>query len=132
MTGHKIRLRGGWEWRDTASGTSRRVALPLSLAAEATSGVLLVRSFNKPPLDKDKEALWLRLEHVPGLRSVRLNGQEIVQATADSSEYSVPLEHLGPSRNVLVLELGSTVRPAQEADNNAWGEIALIVRSVLV
>lgn len=129
MTGHTIRLRGAWEWRDPASGVSRRVALPLSLPPEGVPGVLLIRPFNRPPVDPATESIWLQLQRVPGLRSIRLNGEEIARPQVGESEHAVPLDQVQPARNVLVLELGTLARQEPAGDDPAWGEVALVIKS---
>src|SRR5205823_3450154 len=83
MPEHWIRLRGGWEWHVPGAGQEpRRVTLPL---AGFPGGALLVRSFQKPPLDLRRETLWLRLDAVPGLVLVALNGRELVRDPSRTS-----------------------------------------------
>ena len=127
MTGHRIRLRGGWERHDLETGQIARITLPASLPTESHSSMQLVRAFNKPLLDAARESLWLDLRRVPGIRSVRLNDEEIARPADGLSALSLPIENARESRNVLVLELQTRSAGAPLADDSLWGEIALVI-----
>lgn len=124
---HTIRLRGGWEWRDPATGVSRRVALPLTLPAQDVVGAVLIRRFNAPRLDQAEESVWLQMKRVPGLRSIRLNGRELAQPETGMAEVVLPLDSLGPAGNVLALELGSVAAQLSGSEGADWGHVALLI-----
>ena len=125
---HTIRLRGGWEWRDPATGDSSRVALPLTLPAQDVAGTLLVRRFNAPRLDRSEESIWLQMKRVPGLRSIRLNGRELAQPETGMAEVVLPLDSLAPAGNVLALELSSVTGNLSGSEGFDWGHVALVIR----
>lgn len=123
MSEHWIRLRGAWERYDLAAvpAVAQRVTLPLQ---RLDAPIRLVRRFNTPPLDPGCESLVLRLEHVPGLVAVRLNGAAYDGPLA--SDLTIPLDSFGPlaARYELVLEVDP---PDVHHANESWGQIALVV-----
>jgi hypothetical protein len=82
----------------------------------------LLRRFGKPPVRSEGQAAWLRLGRVPGLQSVRLNGQELAPSRPSAEPLEFFLGELS-ERNELELDLD---RP--EAGEQAWGEAALVIR----
>jgi hypothetical protein len=128
---HSIRLRGGWECRSTAAGESlpARLALPTRWTSDQTGLITLTRRFGRPPLDADRDALWLRLDQVPGIRSLHLNGQPLVPIPPTSSRFEFPLAGL-LDRNQLDLEVDIAAASARSAAVGAdWGVISLVIRS---
>ena len=79
MSEHLIRLRKGWELEDLDSPDHRpqRVSLPLEAGWAGARRLRLTRRFGCPPLNPGSESLWLRLESVLGLASLRLNDLDL-------------------------------------------------------
>jgi hypothetical protein len=131
---HVIRLRGGWEWidLDAPHPEPRRVALPLAGGLPAARRSRLTRRFGCPPIDANRESLWLRLEHVWGLLAIELNG-ELIGCEHNAGEgIRIPLSNPLP-RNKLVLVCCAIDLPGSlRGDARCWGEIALVVRSTRV
>lgn len=123
MPEHLIRLRAAWEAEeaDPTDGT-RRVDLPASWSSGPSR---LRRFFRPPPLDPALEALTLRLERVPGLESVRLNGRELARPGPGVERLEILLEADLPARNLLELALGPAARAAPA---EGWGAVALVIR----
>jgi hypothetical protein len=136
MHEHIIRLRGGWE-RHGASGPGsgdegRRVALPLVWADDGASRLRLVRFFQTPPIDSRSETIDLRLDDVPGLVAVELNGRLLARPAAGTESLRLALAEGLPSgsRNRLVLEV-ERVEPAPGAGSGRpWGQVALVIRRI--
>jgi hypothetical protein len=130
MADHRIRLRGGWQWHEPEPGATRLVTLPMALAAGVPQPIHLVRPFNRPPIDPARETLLIHLQHVEGLRVVRLNDREVARPETEPRELWVAVEPPLPARNVLVLEaeLPPPFRGTSSEDS-PWGEVALVVRS---
>ena len=129
MSVHLIRLRKGWESIDLDSLDPRpeRITLPLPAGWRSARRLRLTRRFGCPPLNPDIESLWLRLESVSGLASLRLNGRDLPVGPCFHGTIDIPLVEL-PARNELALELSAAAGdPA--GDSTAWGEIALLIRS---
>ena len=128
MSEHLIRLRKGWESIDLDSLDPRpeRITLPLPAGWRSARRLRLTRRFGCPPLNPDIESLWLRLESVPGLASLRLNGRDIPLGPYAHGTIDIRLAELRP-RNELALDLSAPGDPA--GDSTAWGEIALLIRS---
>lgn len=127
MPEHLIRLRGGWERLD-AGETARtsRVVLPLVSTPEAPERLRLVRWFQTPPLEPGKETLWLRLDSVPGLISVGLNGAELAHGPFHESPLFLPLGDALPARNRVTLDAEF---PDPDGRPDAWGEVGLLIRA---
>lgn len=124
MAEHMIRLRGGWELVEPRkTDASRRITLPASDLFETPARVVLSRSFQRPRLDPLRETLWLRLEAVPGLTSIALNGREVGRGPFEDPVILLAVEDLEP-RNLLVIE----VEPPGAEEEMDWGSIALMVR----
>jgi hypothetical protein len=124
MPDHVIRLRGGWDWD---AGPTRRVSLPIDDWPTPNCLVRLVRRFQSPPIDPRDESLWLRLDAVPGLRSVHLNGGPLIDTANAGSAIETPLYDVLPAGNrlELLVETGEAVA----GGSGGWGLVALIVRS---
>jgi hypothetical protein len=124
---HPIRLRGGWEWEGPGAppGGGPRVALPMAWPPGIAGPIRLVRRFHRPPIDPAAEALVLRLEEVPGLSAVWLNGLLLARPPAGTSALSLDLEPGLPDRNVLTLEIDPIAATGRASP---WGAIALVVR----
>jgi hypothetical protein len=122
MAVHPIRLRGGWEAFAVAGGSAQRVTLPLAAFPEGSDRLRLVRPFQSPPLDPARESLWLRLDNVPGLVAVTLNGRPLGRPPFDPP-LNLPLGQGLPARNRLVLEVES----GQADPGSPWGDVALLI-----
>ena len=124
MAEHWIRLRGGWEYSpledDRPVGPARRLALPIVWPADAPTAIQLARRFQRPPLNPYSETLWLRMDEVPGLLGVYLNGDKIAEAIQGETSLLVKLDDL-PGRNRLILDL-------RRVDGGEWGSIALVIQ----
>lgn len=127
MPEHRIRLRGGWLLIDTsaACASPRRLTLPLPGHPEPGHRVVLLRPFQRPPIDPARETLWLHLGSVPGLDEVRLNGVPFARPPAAPDGIWYNLGDDLPARNRLELHLGL----AAPAEVSAWGDVALLIRS---
>jgi len=128
---HSIRLRGGWECRSRAPGESlpKRLALPTRWTSDQTGLVTLTRRFGRPSWDAASEALSLRLDQVPGICSLRVNGQPLAPISPTSSRFEFPLAGL-LDRNQLDLEVDIAAAGARSAGDGAdWGVISLVIRS---
>ena len=128
MPEHWIRLRGGWEWQSVSADATikRPVTLPIEWPDGQASPVRLLRRFGCPPIDPLHESLSIRLEKVPGLLAIHLNGRSL-EGPLDET-LSLTLESIGPilAKNLLILEVdpARAIRPGE-----TWGQIALIVDS---
>ncbi|QEH36344.1 hypothetical protein OJF2_49050 [Aquisphaera giovannonii] len=130
MAEHRIRLRGGWDCIDPASGADVpvRLALPAPRDAFPARRVRLVRRFGRPP----KETLeaggpaFLRLDRVPGLVGLSFNGAALDVGEGRGGSAEVPLPRL-EERNVLELTVELDAEEAEDA--GSWGEVALVLPS---
>jgi hypothetical protein len=129
MRQHRIRLRGGWEcdW-PSDDNRPRRLTLPLAFLAGDSTRIRLVRSFQKPPIDADRETLWLELEDVPGLVSVTLNGAELARPDPGTRSLCPRLDPDLPPRSQLVLDVDAVLLQNALAAGSLWGSIALVIR----
>ena len=100
-----------------------RLSFPLTRFPEGQVDLRFSRSFQHPPLDHDREALWLDLQSVPGLISIVLNGRELVREVNPGHVESFSLGIDLPLRNQLVLQVDPSVRP-----EHPWGVVALVIR----
>lgn len=128
LTEHLIRLRGGWECGTSPPGSSpaRRLSLPVQWTTHETGVLTLTRRFGRPAIDHDRESLWLRLDQVAGLCSLRLNGQPLAQISPIASDYAIPLPAL-LDRNQLDLEVDVPAAASAAASGAEWGVISLVV-----
>jgi hypothetical protein len=122
MCDHLIRLRGGWVCQEPGGGSARRLTLPVTWTSGLTGRVRLLRSFQRPPFDPARESLALRLESIPGLVVVRLNGREHARPTESPGALWLSLDDPLPSRNLLELEVEPSADSAEP-----WGVIALVI-----
>jgi len=123
-----IRFRKGWESieLDSLDPHPEPITLPLPAGWGSTRRVRLTRRFGYPPLNPHIESLWLRLESVAGLASLRLNGRDLPLGQDFHGTIEIRLAELRP-RNELALELLAAAAPP--GDSTVWGEIALLIRS---
>lgn len=132
MAEHLIRLRGGWLWQELDSPATCPIQTTLPAYFDSRDGVRvrLSRRFGRPSLDHQTETLWLRLQNVPGLVSIMINGSPIPLHQDDTQPLEIAMKDL-PDRNLLVLEMSNPeADAARQAAAHAWGEIALVVRPV--
>jgi hypothetical protein len=70
------------------------------------------------------ESLGLRLDDVPGLRSISLNERELIRPDPQATSLWLPLPPVLPPRNQLTLD----VEPADSGTQSMpWGTIALVI-----
>ena len=127
MPEHLIHLRRAWEGHFPQAGGAvsvHRVSLPTNWPLGLVRPFRLIRSFQAPPIDADRESLRLILTNVWGLVSVRLNGDEVARPDRVESELAVSLERPLPRRNLLELEVDPLAWPVQPP---TWGHIALAI-----
>lgn len=124
MPEHLIRLRGGWEAWDLSRPASEpsRASLPLAGPVAASRNLKLVRRFGRPPLETPAQRIAIRLDHVPGLVSLRLNGKELQPLSPVDGPWEVPAEDL-LARNELELQV-----ELPDPLPGPWGDIALVIR----
>ena len=107
MPEHRIRLRGGWDCqyreRDDPDGPEvvRRVDLPVVWTEDFPRRLRLTRQFGRPPVDPASERVELELRDVPGLTTVRLNGQAVSGVVAEGSR-SIRLDEALLPRNMAI------------------------------
>ena len=125
MIEHRIRLARAWD-RCVADLPPRRVDLPtVWTAADGRQPFDLVRQFQRPPIDGDRQGIDLEWVDVPGLRTGWFNGQTLEMGPAGAGEPSrIKLDALlRPGRNRLHLAVDlagvDLARP--------WGSIALVI-----
>ena len=124
MPEHKIRLRGGWlQIHPDRNTFGSWLTFPLAQFPNSPDDLRFARSFQRPPLDPERETLWLDLQSVPGLISIALNGRGLVREANPGHVESLPLGIDLPSRNQLILQVNPSIRPEQP-----WGVIALVIR----
>jgi hypothetical protein len=126
---HRIRLRGGWECEsvDPPSGAPYRLTLPTRWAADGPRRLRLTRQFNQPPVQTGSRVV-VRLQQVPGIRSLEVNGQAAVPVSPGCTEYEVLLDASGGPRR-LVLDVDTTNSSDPTSPPIEWGDVALVIRS---
>ena len=122
MPDHAIALRRAWEGR--FGEETRRVDLPIDWSTAGEVPSRLSRVFQRPPIDPEREALLIRFESVPGLRSVLLNGRDLGQPAADGTPWECGIDDATPRANRLILGL----EPAHFPPDSEWGRISIVVR----
>jgi hypothetical protein len=132
MSEHQIRLRGGWECRAIGAPESaaQRLSLPTRWPGDCPRRLCLVRRFGRPPSAAQGQSLSLKLDQVPGIHCLLLNGQPLAHSSPGRSSYEIPLDHVF-ARNVLVLDIETPLRvhdPASLAPE--WGFVALLIRPI--
>ncbi|MDR3638740.1 MAG: hypothetical protein P4L84_33345 [Isosphaeraceae bacterium] len=108
----------------------QRVNLPMTWPAGIHGPVRLLRSFQKPVIDPASEVLFLRLDHVAGLRTLLLNDREIARTPGDQASLTVRLDDLIERRNVLSLEIELPQLLESDVPAAPWGSISLLVRAL--
>jgi hypothetical protein len=88
----------------------------------------LARWFQTPTLDPRRESLWLRLDSVPGLIVVALNGDTIAQAPFSAFPLLFPLPEVLPARNRIILDAYFPGPPDVPAIGFLWGEVGLLIQ----
>jgi hypothetical protein len=128
VTEHHIRLRGGWECVPCGGPAiaRNRLTLPTRWLAREPCRLRLIRRFHRPPAGAVSR-IFLRLENVPGIHSLMINGQTLAGISPDLARYDIPLDEL-TDRNVLEIEI-ETPAPGASSDGHepAWGEVALVI-----
>jgi len=72
----------------------------------------------------------LKLDHVPGIHCLLLNGEPVVRSSPGRSSYEIPLDGL-IERNILVLD----IETPHAVDDRAspvpeWGFVSLVIRPI--
>ena len=98
------RLGTSWDGR---LGPSDQGDPPAQCPSRRSGPAPAVAWFQAPRLDPERETLALRLDAVPGLMGVTLNGHEIAEVAPGGSSLLVPLGVDLPARNQLILEAES-------------------------
>jgi hypothetical protein len=90
----------------------------------------LTRRFGRPPFDPALHWLVLELEQVPGIQSLKLNGQKLAEVSPERSSYEIELDH-SRDRNELAIEIAFPL-PAVPVTAGAaeWGKVALVLRPI--
>jgi hypothetical protein len=114
---------------DAPKRVTRRLTLPTIWSEGEAPRLRLTRRFGRPPFDRGCTALSLRLERVPGILSLELNGRRVVSPSPDTSSYRIELDDL-PARNVLLIEVERLGHGGGACPESDWGEIALVISSV--
>ena len=130
MKEHRIRLRGGWLWIDPTSSdsTPRRVSLPLPGFPHESQRVILFRSFQSPPLEPDRETLWLHLQSVPGLVRLTLNEHELHEEPDHQKGLLYRIGAALPAHNRLILDVHPADAKNDQGVQASWGEVSLVIR----
>ncbi len=103
-----------------------RVALPLEGWPAGWGVSKLMRRFQEPTIDARSETLVLRLEAVPGVVEMVLDGEKLpIQIDAD---LPLAIDPEKPCRHTLELMVDPAVI-ARVGAGGIWGEIALVVQS---
>ena len=128
MTEHRIRLRGGWECIpiDSTASAAYRLALPTRWKPEGPSRLRLIRRFNQPRTEAGTEVV-LRMEQVPGIRLLQLNGQPTPLGSPDRSEFEIALDS-SAARHQLILEIEPPTPDDSVTGAPEWGVVALVIR----
>jgi hypothetical protein len=127
---HRIRLRGPWLLQPTAvpSTPPRRIQLPAPWAElfEAdVRGVQLSRRFNRPTNLGPTDRISLVVNDLPPGARVSLNGITFTPQPQDAAQPAVfQTPHL-ELHNLLTIEFD--VAAATAADDQIWGEVALVI-----
>jgi hypothetical protein len=127
---HRIRLRGPWLLQPTAvpSTPPRRIQLPApwALLFEAdVRGVQLSRRFNRPTNLGPTDRISLVVNDLPPGARVSLNGITFTPQSQDAAQPAVfQTPHL-ELHNLLTIEFD--VAAATAADDQIWGEVALVI-----
>lgn len=131
MPSHTIRLRGPWmlSLLDSTTPSRRSFPLPTWEPWPTAAGLVLSRSFQRPPIEPGREQVALALRQVDGLGTVTLNAVPLpVPAECDTTagfELDVTA-YLIPGTNRLALE----VDPHRSSGIVVpWGEVALVIRT---
>ena len=127
---HLIRFRRGWQLlTDDAPGSPYgRVSLPALWPAGPARKLRLFRRFGQPRAALPGETLWLRLDRVPGLGPITLNGSLLRERSEDGGLIEILLPELA-DRNELIVEVRLPEGEPTGVDHLAeWGDIALVVR----
>jgi hypothetical protein len=117
---HEIRLRGGWECAPAVEvgPAPSRLTLPIRADSLPAGRLRLTRRFNCPPrIAHDPVAL--RLQQVPGIEAVLLNGLPVGPISPGRSEFDLELGPLAPRNELVILAKPSGIG----AD---WGVISLV------
>jgi hypothetical protein len=132
MTVHRIRLRGPWLLEPTSPAETppRTVRLPArwgDLLGTQVSRVRLTRRFHCPTNLGPDDEVSLVVTNLPEGAHVSLNGASLgpqAQPAAEDGVFATP--RLEPS-NLLTVEFD--VGATSVSDNEAWGDVALLISS---
>jgi hypothetical protein len=124
---HRIRLRGGWEYDaiDPSAVSPCRLTLPTHWPTGGRR-VRLTRRFGQPPREAGRR-VFLRLERMPGIQALELDGHAPVEFAPGCSEYEIPLDATS-GRHRLVLVVDTTGSSGLSGDAQDWGHVSLVIR----
>ncbi|RUL88424.1 hypothetical protein [Tautonia sociabilis] len=130
MPDHLIRLRGPWELLPgpgpdaDAPPSPSRLDLPADSPPLALRPCRLRRRFGRPLRLPPGSSCRLRVEHLPGLVRVALNGRILVDGPPDST-LELPLPDDLLPRNLLELTLAPSAA-IPSASSLPWGVVTLV------
>lgn len=127
MPEHVIHLRRAWTGRflEADALVERRIDLPIVWGAEPIPE-RIARGFHKPPFNPNCESLFLHLESIAGLESVRINNREIETDRNARGRFELSLVEIHSGRNLIEL----AIDPRALSDRTSpWGFISLVIRT---
>jgi hypothetical protein len=132
MTEHEIRLRRAWEGpcSPNEERSAARIDLPTAWIEKPAGPFALHRNFNLPRDASGQERIVLRLEAVPGLGSLKLNGRFVEIPDPLPAVLEIELHDRGSARNRLSLCVDPAMWPLPLATDLAWGKIAVVIQAV--
>lgn len=129
MSEHRIALRRAW---DLLAEESRRIDLPAEPSDVVGLGAFgLLRKFHVPRLDPERESLSLRLDDLPGLVSVRLDGELLAANPEVDRGLTIQLgRRLAPGARA-TLELAVDLRGLDPGTpwDRPFGSVSLVIES---
>ncbi len=129
MSEHRIQLRRGWQLVTSAAS---RLDLPADPDfAKGLGPFRLIRRFQVPRFDPDRESLALALADLPGLVDARLDGISLVlpATVRDSAEVSLTATVVPGARASLELAIDPGLWNASTETGRSFGSVALVIRT---
>lgn len=131
MPEHLIRLRGPWEFRfPTDPGIEPiRLSLPADALPIAPNPMTILRQFGRPARGSASMTCSLRCESVPGLLTVHLNGEPLIERSPENALSTDPIEvpiatPLRPRNRLELTVLGKAA--SFTSPERPWGSVALV------